>query len=109
MKNIHKSAANQWLIKESKWFNINTNIASRAMKDVFKHYKKYWEKSRKQTQYIKDNWSFDEMVKKINQLIPNVKAAPQQVELSLPKLKKVGEKNPILPKLKLPKLKKIEA
>ena len=109
LKNIHQSAANQWLIKESKWFNINTDIASRAMKDVFKHYKKYWEKSRKQTQYIKDNWSFDEMVKKINQLIPNVKAAPQQVELSLPKLKKVGEKNPVLPKLKLPKLKKIEA
>ena len=33
------------------------------MKDVFKNIKnkKYWEKSRKQTQYLKDNWSFDKM------------------------------------------------
>ena len=52
LKNIHKSAANQFLLQESQWFNINVDIASRAMKDVFKHYKKYLEKSRKQTQLI---------------------------------------------------------
>ena len=55
LKNVHESAANQFLLKESSWFNINTDIASRAMKDIFKHYKKYLEKSRKQTQYLKDN------------------------------------------------------
>ena len=49
LKNIHPSAANQFLLKESQWFNINTDIASRAMKDMFKHYKKYLENSRKQT------------------------------------------------------------
>ena len=64
LKNVHKSASNQFLLKESQWFNINTEIASRAMKDVFKHYKKYFEKSRKQTQYLKNNWSFGKMVEK---------------------------------------------
>ena len=108
LKNVHKSSANQWLLKESQWFNINTDIASRAMKDVFKNYKRYWEKSRKQTQYLKDNWSFDKMTEKLNSLLPKVEAAPQVQTLKLPKLKKVGKSQQELPKLKLPKLKKIE-
>jgi len=107
LKNIHESAANQFLLKESQWFNINTDIAIRAMKDVFKHYKKYWENSRKQTQYLKDNWSLDVMVDKISKLMPKVEAAPKMQTLSLPKLKKKTKTE--LPKLKLPKLKKIEA
>ena len=108
LKNIHESAANQFLLKESQWFNINTDIATRAMKDVVKHYKKYWEKSRKQTQYLKDNWSLGIMVNKISKLMPKVEAAPKMQTLNLPKLKKKTVKTE-LPKLKLPKLKKIEA
>ena len=108
LKNVHKSSANQWLLKESQWFNINTDIASRAMKDVFKNYKRYWEKSRKQTQYLKDNWSFDKMTEKLNTLLPKVEAPPQMQQVQLPKLKKINKK-PDLSKLKLPKLKKINA
>jgi len=108
LQQVHPSASNKWLLKESQWFNINTDIAGRAMKDIFKHYKKYLEKSRKQTQYIKNNFSFDKMVEKINNVIPKIEAAPQIQQLTLPKLKKV--KNDIkLPKLELPKLKKIKA
>ena len=92
LKEVHPSAANQWLMKESQWFNINTDIASRAMKDVFKNYKKYWEKSRKQTQYLKDNWSFDKMTELLNTFLPKVEAAPKVQELKLPKLKKVKNK-----------------
>ena len=108
LKNIHPSAANQFLLKESQWFNINTDIASRAMKDVFKHYKKYIEKSRKQTQYMKDNFSFDKMTEKLNSLLPTVSAAPKTQQINLPKLKKINKKQE-LPKINLPKLKKIEA
>ena len=88
LKNVHESAANQFLLKESSWFNINTNIASRAMKDVFKQYKKYHEKSRKQTQYLKDNFSFDKMTEVLSSFLDQV---PTQkiVELKLPKLKKI--------------------
>ena len=106
LKDVHPSAANQWLLKESQWFNINTDIASRAMKDVFKHHKKYLEKSRKQTQYLKNNWSFDKMAEKLGSLMPKVEASPQMQPLKLPKLKKVSE-NKELPKVKLPKLKKV--
>ena len=108
LKNVHKSASNKWLLKESQWFNINTDVASRAMKDVFKNHKKYEKFSRKQTQYLKDNWSFDKMTERLNSLLPKVETAPKTQQLKLPKLKKVGGKQEI-PKLKLPKLKKIES
>jgi len=103
LTDVHSSVANQFLLKESKWFSINTEIASRAMKDMFKNYKVYFEKSRKQTQYIKDNWSFDKMVEKISQFMPKIKPAPQMQNLKLPKLKnlpKLGENKQQFPKLK---------
>ena len=104
LKPILESAANEFLLKDSQWFNINTDIAGRAMKDVFKKYKEYFEKSRKQTQYFKDNWTFDKMVEKLDKFLPKIKPAPQMQQIQLPKLKKV-EKKQELPKLKLPKLK----
>ena len=107
LKPVHQSTANEFLLKESQWFNISSDIASRAMKDVFKHYKKYLEKSRKNTQYLKDNFSFNKMTEKLNLLLPKIDASPQIQELKLPKLKKLGETKQELPELKLPKLKKI--
>ena len=108
LKNLHKSASNEFLLKESQWFNINTDIASKAMKDIFKNYKKYISQSRKQTQYIKNNFSLAEMTKRLNTLLPKIDPAPQMQKLNLPKLKKIGGKEET-PKIKLPKLKKIEA
>jgi len=92
LTNIDDSSANQFLLKESQWFSINTDIASKAMKDVVKHYKKYGGGSRKQTQYLKDNFSFDKMAEKLNSLLPKVEAPPQIQTLTLPKLKKVEKK-----------------
>ena len=103
LQKVHESAANQFILKESQWFKINTNIASRAIKDVYKHYKKYVETSRKNTQYLKENFSFDKMTEKLSLYLPKVEPAPQVQKLKLPKLKKKME----LPKLNLPKLKKV--
>ena len=103
LQKVHESAANQFILKESQWFKINTNIASRAIKDVYKHYKKYVETSRKNTQYLKENFSFDKMTEKLSLYLPKVEPAPQVQKLNLPKLKKKME----LPKLNLPKLKKV--
>jgi len=102
LKNIHESAANQFLLKESQWFNINTDIASKAMKDVVKNYKQYWEKSRKQTQYLKDNWSFDKMTEKLEGFLNKI-PIQKAVEVKLPQLKnlpKLGENKQQFPKLK---------
>lgn len=92
LKPVHPSAANNFLLKDSQWFNIDIEIASKAMKDVFKKYKHYLTKSRGQTQYIKNNWSFDKMVEKLGNLLPKVTPKPQHQEFKLPKLKKVEKK-----------------
>ena len=109
LKNVHESAANNMLLKESQWFNINTDVASRAMKDIFKNYKKYWESSRKQTQYLKDNYSFDSMCDLLKEYLDKhvgeIKAAPKNVPLqipTLPKLQPIKEQKPQeLPKINL--------
>jgi len=108
LKNIHPSAANNWLIKEAQWFNVNTEIASKALKDVYKHYKKYIENSRKQTQFLKENFSQGKMTKILKEYMDKINVATN-VPLKLPQLKKIDNSpTPKLPKIKLPKLKKVE-
>lgn len=69
LKQVHKSAADAMLLKESQWFYVDYGYASGAMKDVHNNYKKHVEKTRKQTQYIKENFSLDKMTEKFAELI----------------------------------------
>ena len=105
LKPIHESAANKWLIKEANWFNVNTEVASKAMKDVYKNYKKYIENSRKQTKFLKENFSYGKMTEVLKDYMDEVKVAVN-VPLQLPKLKKVNSE-PSEPKL--PKLEPVES
>jgi glycosyltransferase involved in cell wall biosynthesis len=104
LKPIHESAANKWLIKEANWFNVNTEVASKAIKDVYKKYKKYIENSRKQTKWLKENFSQDKMTEVLKNYLDEVKVSVN-VPLQLPKLKKI-DLEPSKPKI--PKLKKVE-
>ena len=110
LKEIHKSASNDWLIKEAKWFNVEHGEVGFYLKDVFEHYKKYIPLGRKQAHKSRTQFSFEKMKEllgsRLEELIPEF---PKEVKLQLPKLKKVGETQASteLPKLKLPKLKKI--
>ena len=108
LKPIHKSASNKWLLKEAQWFNVNTDVASKAMKDIYKNYKKYIENSRKQTKWLKENFSQDKMTENLKEYMDRIKTVVDK-PLQLPKLKKVESTvTPELPKLKLPKLQKID-
>jgi len=108
---VHPSAQNKWLIKDSKWFDVDTMTLGRTLKDTHKKYKDYIPNARRQATYAKENFSFDKMKEKLGSILEsNVTEAPKQVELklpklSLPKLNKPGQTE--LPKLKLPKLSKI--
>jgi len=96
------------LVSESKWFTISYPHAASIMQEMFKSTKKHIEMSRKHRKYSKDNFSYQKMVEKMGTLIDDTKIpiVPKSVGLKLPKLKKVGAPME-LPKLKLPKLKKI--
>ena len=72
------------------------------MKDVYKNYKKYIEKSRKQTQFLKNNFSQSKMTELIKLYMDDINITVD-VPIKLPTLKKINEE-PV--KLKLPTLKK---
>jgi len=93
LQEVDQSAANKWILKDSKWFTINYSEGAGVMKWVYDNYKKAVEKSRKNRKYVKDNFTFDEMSSKLTKILDTYKVGdgPQQVELKLPKLKKVGE------------------
>ena len=93
LQNVHPSAADdKFLLKESQWFQINYSEAGGVMKDMFDNYKKYLEKSRKHRQHTKDNFTWEKMKDLLSDYLKEADEAevsPQQVGLSLPKLKKV--------------------
>ena len=93
-------------MKGTKWFTADYGYAARVIQDVVKNYKQYLSKSRKQPQYVKENFTLSKMSKIFCKLIDDgLKNVPQQIGLKLPKLKKMGAT--AAPTLKLPKLKKI--
>ena len=73
--------------------------------DVYKNYKKYITNSRKQTQWLKDNFSFDKMTEVLKGYLDQVKPVTN-IPLQLPTLKKVTPSSEP-PQLKLPTLKKL--
>jgi len=91
LQNVDKSAANKWLLEQSKWFTINYGEAGGVIKWIYDNYKKGLEKSRKNRKYVKDNFTLDKMSSKLSEILDTYKVGegPQQVELKLPKLKKI--------------------
>ena len=107
LTDVHKSAADKMIMKETKWFTVDYGVAAATLQDVVKNYKAYLARSRKQTQYVKDNFSLERMSEIFKNIVDEgLKGVPQQVGLKLPKLKKVETE---APKVKLPKLKKVES
>ena len=81
---------NEWLIKDSSWFNVNYQKASESMKSCFHFYRPHLEKSEELRKQNEVNFSLQAMDKKLWEFLDNnvPKFATEQ-KLILPKLKKV--------------------
>jgi hypothetical protein len=98
LTNVHPSAANQFLLKESQWFSPDHGQIGFYLKDVFENYKKYIVNAKRQTHKSKTEFSYEAMKELIGDILDkNVPEFPKQVQIKLPQLKKI----------ELPKLKKI--
>ena len=77
--------------------------------DIFKNYRKYTLNAKKLAIGNRGKYSLNSMTKKFDRILvkylPKFEEAPQQVDLKLPKLKKVGDTAPKT--IQLPKLKKV--
>tara|TARA_R110001592_G_scaffold215613_2_gene468996 strand:+ start:1374 stop:2684 length:1311 start_codon:yes stop_codon:yes gene_type:complete len=60
------------ILKESQWFTVDYQFASQILSDVYKNYKKHLQKTRKQTQYIKENFSLNEMTARFKEIMTGV-------------------------------------
>jgi len=100
------SVPDEYMVEGSQWFTVNYQQASAVMKDVYKSYKKYMLNAKKLGVINKSKFSLKAMTRELGKILDKyVPEFPKEVKLDLPKLKKVGSTE--LPKIKLPKLKKV--
>jgi glycosyltransferase involved in cell wall biosynthesis len=97
LKNVHPSAAQKdMILQEFQWFTPNDGEVGFYIKDVYENYKKYQELAKRQAYHSKENFSLSKMGEKLMEILEqNVPEIAQEVKLELPKLQ-------------LPKLKKID-
>jgi glycosyltransferase involved in cell wall biosynthesis len=94
---IHPSVKNNWFVDGAKWFDVNYMELGKILKDVHKNYKNYIHRAKQQGNFTKENFTYTKMKEKFSKILEeNVIKAPKQVPLQLPKLE-------------LPKLKKVES
>ncbi len=95
LKPVHESAADQFLLKESQWFNVNVSKALSVIKDVYKNYDKYKVASYQLGKQNKQNFSLEKMTKLfdgiLNQYGIYTKTQPKFQQLQLPKLKTINK------------------
>ena len=112
LEEIHPSARNNWFIEGAKWFNVDQMQLGRVLKDTYKKYKGFLPNAKRQAQYCKEKFTYEEMKYFLGEILDkNIKDKPKMVQLQLPKLKKMGNNKLKLPKLEANKLKlpKLEA
>ena len=93
LNQVHPSAvvANT-ILADSMWFRPDDNQTGHALMDIFTNYKEYQEKAKRLAYKNKQNFSFDKMAEVLDELLKNYTPEfPKQVELKLPKLKKIEQ------------------
>jgi glycosyltransferase involved in cell wall biosynthesis len=90
LNNVHESVVwEKTILKESQWFTVDYGYASSVMSDVHKNYKRHLEKSRKQTQYVKENFTLDLMKNKFQDIMQDILEWTESIEK--PKLTELAE------------------
>jgi hypothetical protein len=87
VKPVGPSAVNDWVIKESQWFNVDYAQVGHYLKDMFENYKKYTDGAKRQAFRSKNEFNWDKMFEKVDQTLTQyIPEFPKEVQLQLPKL-----------------------
>jgi hypothetical protein len=92
---IHPSAVmKNILIPEAKWFSVDLQQVGLAFMDVYSNYKIWQEKARRQGFYSRTTFSFEKMKTLLGEILnKNIPQIPVMKKLELPRLKKIEAKN----------------
>jgi len=86
---VHESAIDTFILKDSKWFTANYNEVSEVFKLVYKDYDKFLEKSTVLGDENKERFSMEKMKEKFKDIINPFSVQPKEQKLILPKLTKI--------------------
>ena len=87
---VHDSAVDKFILKNSKWFTANYNEAGAVMKLMIENYDKFKEKSEELKETNKMTYSLDNMRVKFEEILKPYIQRPERVDLKLPKLNKIS-------------------
>jgi len=90
LENVHPSAANDFLLKEAQWFDVDHSHVGHFLTDVFENYKDWKVKGKRQGYFSRTNFSFDVMKQQLNDILSsNLPELPKKIELKIPDLKEI--------------------
>ena len=89
LEEIHQSTADQFLLKEAKWFQVNYSQAASVLDKVFNNYKTHLKKSKGFVDNTKKNFSLQAMHDKFKVIMDKYVKLPEFVSLKLPEIKKL--------------------
>ena len=114
LTDVDKSAADKFLLKESKWFTVNYSLAANQLYKVFNEYDSFLKQSSGLKTNIVNNFTMEKMTEELGKIMDKYAGnVPVQKAFNMPKLGENKLKLPQLNKtpgqseLKLPKLNKI--
>lgn len=91
LTNVHPSAANQFLLKESQWFSPDHGQIGYYLRDMFENYKKYLDGAKRQAYKSKTEFSWDKMKEKVDSIFTQyIPEFPKEIKIKLPELKKIS-------------------
>ena len=100
LTNVHESASDKFLLKESQWFTVNYSDAANKLYKVFNEYDSFLKQSSGLKTNIEENFNLDKMDEVFVEMMEKyTSSVPQVKPFNLPKLNKQ--------KMQLPKLKKV--
>ena len=86
---VHESSQNKFLLKESKWFNVDYTKAAQKILDVHRNYNVYLKQSEGLKSNIINNFSLSKMTIKLGEILDKYVKIQQHIELKLPEIKKL--------------------
>ena len=84
LHNVHESASNQFLLKESQWFYVNYSDASLKLIDVHSNYDRYLAESKKLGEENKIKFSHSKMTEVLKSIMDKHVKIAKHVDLVLP-------------------------
>lgn len=88
--NVPPSACNEWLIKESQWFNANYSIAAQKLEDMHNNYISYITNAEKLRLQNSQKYNLEASYKLLVEVLgKHLPVFEKKVAISLPKFKKI--------------------